>query len=431
MEYKIENQIIPGLNQDNLAASNLIIAHESGNPKNTGSNSLDAEINYMMNNWGNAFTSHFVGGGGRIVQLAHVGKLQYGAGPKANPYSYAHVELARTNNAETFKKDYAAYIWLLRKLATDAGIPKTFDVGSTVNNKGIKSHNWVSQNLGGTTHTDPFSYLASFGLSKAQFKKDVEAGSAAVKPTKPSQPAPIPRPENLGLVDYMVSKGMDASKSAREKLAVQYGIKGYDFSAGKNIALLNAIKKGKPVVSKPAASSGGSVVDYMNANGMDSSYSNRAKLAKQYGISDYKGTAGQNTTLLSKMKAGKPESEPAPSKKGDQKTTSIVTYLDSIGADSGYSNRAKLAANNGIKGYKGTAAQNTSLLKKVRGGASASISASNSKGDQKTSSVVDYLKSIKTNSSFANRKKLAAKYGIKNYTGTAAQNSQLLKKIRK
>src|SRR5699024_12761314 len=58
--------------------------------------------------------------------------------PDANTYSYEHVELARTNNAETFKKDYAAYVWLLRKLADDAGIPKTLDVGSTKFNKGIK-----------------------------------------------------------------------------------------------------------------------------------------------------------------------------------------------------------------------------------------------------------------------------------------------------
>jgi len=52
------------------------------------------------------------------------------------------------------------------------------------------------------------------------------------------------------------------------------------------------------------------------------------------------------------------------------------------------------------------------------------------KGDQKTKSVVGYLKSIGADSSLANRKKLAAKHGIKNYTGTATQNNQLLKKLR-
>jgi len=48
----------------------------------------------------------------------------------------------------------------------------------------------------------------------------------------------------------------------------------------------------------------------------------------------------------------------------------------------------------------------------------------------KGNSIVDYLKSIGQDSSFANRKKLAAKHGIKNYKGTAAQNIALLKKLR-
>ena len=56
--------------------------------------------------------------------------------------SYAQV-MARTNNAGTFKKDYAAYVWLLRKLADECGIPKTLD--KTGN--GIKTHLWVTNNL--------------------------------------------------------------------------------------------------------------------------------------------------------------------------------------------------------------------------------------------------------------------------------------------
>lgn len=44
--------------------------------------------------------------------------------------------------------------------------------------------------------------------------------------------------------------------------------------------------------------------------------------------------------------------------------------------------------------------------------------------------LVGYLESKKINSSFANRKKLAAKHSIKNYTGTAAQNNSLLAKLK-
>src|SRR5699024_12185465 len=49
---------------------------------------------------------------------------------------------------------------------------------------------------------------------------------------------------------------------------------------------------------------------------------------------------------------------------------------------------------------------------------------------QTTNSIVDYLKSIGENSSLSNRKMLAKKYGISNYSGTSAQNTKLLKAMR-
>lgn len=49
-----------------------------------------------------------------------------------------------------------------------------------------------------------------------------------------------------------------------------------------------------------------SVVDYMKANKQDASFSNRAKIAAQYGIKGYQGTAGQNTQLLNYMQTKKP-----------------------------------------------------------------------------------------------------------------------------
>jgi GH25 family lysozyme M1 (1,4-beta-N-acetylmuramidase) len=47
-----------------------------------------------------------------------------------------------------------------------------------------------------------------------------------------------------------------------------------------------------------------SLVDYMKQKGMDVSFANRSKLAKQYGITNYTGTAAQNLALLAKLKAG-------------------------------------------------------------------------------------------------------------------------------
>lgn len=179
MEYPIENRLLK-LNQRPLKGSHFIIAHDSGNPANTGKNALENEVQYMSKNaiQGGAFTSHWVGGGGKIIQLAKTGFIQFGAGAKANPYAYAQVELARTNNSEQFKKDYLAYVWLLKKLAVEAGVPLTLNSGNSVNDKGIKTHHWVSQSLGGTTHTDPDNYLAGFGITLSQFAKDLAEGYA-------------------------------------------------------------------------------------------------------------------------------------------------------------------------------------------------------------------------------------------------------------
>ena len=49
----------------------------------------------------------------------------------------------------------------------------------------------------------------------------------------------------------------------------------------------------------------------------------------------------------------------------------------------------------------------------------------------KGNSIVDGLKSVGVNSSYDNRKKIAQANGIKNYTGTAKQNTELLNKLKK
>lgn len=102
---------------------------------------------------------------------------------------------------------------------------------------------------------------------------------------------------------------------------------------------------------------------------------------------------------------------------------SIVDYLKSKGVDSSFNYRKYLAKENGIKNYSGTAEQNLKLLNILR---SKDISVNEYTG----SSIVDYLKSIGVDSSYINRKKLATENGIKNYTGTAEQNLNLLKKLR-
>ncbi len=86
---------------------------------------------------------------------------------------------------------------------------------------------------------------------------------------------------------------------------------------------------------------------------------------------------------------------------------------------------------NGEARKKSLGSNYQAVMNVINGKASApKKAASKPKGNMKTNSIVDYLKSIKVDSSFTNRKKLAAKHGIKNYSGTSSQNAQLLKKMR-
>lgn len=70
-------------------------------------------------------------------------------------------------------------------------------------------------------------------------------------------------------------------------------------------------------------------------------------------------------------------------------------------------------------GYQYLFPGNMGVLPKMVGG-----------GGYNGNSIIDYLNSVGVNSSKANRKQLADKWGIKDYTGTATQNLQLLEMLR-
>lgn len=130
----------------------------------------------------------------------------------------------------------------------------------------------------------------------------------------------------------------------------------------------------KPAQPKKQAGTGGSIVDYLISKKINSSFANRKKLAREYlGISNYSGTAKQNTDLLNAMRSGKKEQPKATNNNvSNYKGGSIVDYLNLSGnkhlGGSSFSNRKKLAETNGIRGYTGTAAQNKQLLLKLQGG---------------------------------------------------------------
>ena len=116
--------------------------------------------------------------------------------------------------------------------------------------------------------------------------------------------------------------------------------------------------------------SSASIVDALDAVGVDSSYANREKIAAANGITGYSGTPAQNTQMLNLLKAGtliKPDTSTYfPKYTGT--SVSIVDALNAVGADSSFANREKIATANGITGYSGTPEQNTQMLNLLKAG---------------------------------------------------------------
>ena len=147
-------------------------AHSTGNRGSTAQNEYD----YMMRkDLNSGFYTHVVGNG-RIIQTAPTNRGAWDVGGGWNAETYAAVELIESHaTKEAFMQDYRIYVGLLRDLAKQAGIPATLDSGDLV---GIKTHEYCTKHQPNncSDHVDPYPYLAKWGISKEQFKRDIEKG---------------------------------------------------------------------------------------------------------------------------------------------------------------------------------------------------------------------------------------------------------------
>ena len=149
------------------ASNQYIILHETGNANNTGSNSALNEAKYMKSHWNSAYT-HAIAGHDRVYIIGNPGYVAYGAGSPANGQSPFQIELSRYADKSLALKAYRNWIEISREMAKKYGIPLTLDQSGN----GVKSHKWVSDNLWGD-HQDPYGYLSSIGISKAQVAADL------------------------------------------------------------------------------------------------------------------------------------------------------------------------------------------------------------------------------------------------------------------
>ncbi|CAI3499257.1 SH3 domain-containing protein [Enterococcus cecorum] len=164
-------------------------AHSTGNRNSTAQNEADYMQRKDLNS---GYFTHVVGNG-RVIQTAPTNKGAWDVGGDFNAETYAAVELIESHKTkEEFMTDYKIYVQLLRDLAKQAGIPTTLDSSAL---EGIKTHEYCTRHQpnNGSDHVDPYPYLAKWGISREQFKKDIESGNVSAKPTptpaKPAKPA--------------------------------------------------------------------------------------------------------------------------------------------------------------------------------------------------------------------------------------------------
>lgn len=99
----------------------------------------------------------------------------WGVGYTGNQVSVAQIELAETSDWEQFRNDYATYIQVIINYCDKYSLPRDLDTGY-----GVNSHNYFTQTYGETDHTDPYGYLSSWGVSKAQLQQDLYNGYSSV-----------------------------------------------------------------------------------------------------------------------------------------------------------------------------------------------------------------------------------------------------------
>ena len=240
------------------------------------------------------------------------------------------------NSDGNFAKAVENAAALVRKIMKDEGIPLS----------NVVQHNrWSGKNCPANLRSGAKGISWSDFVSKVS-SSVVETSKPAPKPTVPSKAKTVSEMAS----EVIAGKHGNGHVARRKSLGVSQAV--YD----KVVEEVNRRAGVKPSKPKKSISK---MADEVIAGKHGVGHVNRRK---SLGISadEYKKVSEEVN-----RRAGVKTSKPA-KPKGNQTTGSIVVYLQSIGEPSSFAARKKLAAKHGIKNYTGTAAQNVSLLGKIR-----------------------------------------------------------------
>jgi len=232
------------------ASNKYLILHSTANVGASAKNNAA----YEKRTWNTAYV-HFIAGDGVVYQVGTPGYVAWGAGPRVNGLSPVQIEMEESADVAKQRRIYNTYIELARNMAKKYGIPLTLDTAGN----GVKTHNWVSHNLGGTDHSDPYGALKRIGVDKTQLAKDIANGAGSSVATKPAVSKPAAT-QSTG-IKWIAQTGTFT-------ITDPAGIKLRSGSASVKSPLLAVLKKGSVVKYNAYGYSGGYVwIRQPRANG--------------------------------------------------------------------------------------------------------------------------------------------------------------------
>jgi hypothetical protein len=236
--------------------------------------------------------------------------------------------------------------------ATNSPVPKTRGEAAALRDQGksftttanptINPEAEYNKKLGrtpGAFDADNFNNVDRVGNDKrfpelAAYKKQLQTGqvpaqTASPATTQAASPTSQPQQSGVSLTDpNSMSLGGSAAPQAQQSsganindpnsvsLGAQSTKPADDFQKKLDAdyaKFKNGTQATQPAATQPAtkSSGGGSVVNYLAGSGQKSDFASRSKMAADYGIQNYKGTAEQNTQLLNKLKSGEKPTQQA------------------------------------------------------------------------------------------------------------------------
>ena len=167
----------------------------------------------------NIASAHYALDWDSITEMIPENEVAYHAGPMAN-YKYLSIEICETNDPVRFEEAWKRATWLA------ADICKRYQWNP---DDKIRSHNWVTQTLGGTDHTDPYPFFVQFGKDMDCFIADVKTlmqekvSETKMKPQDSEKVAGILSQQWLILNQF---PGTEQAKAELERLADEVRIAG-------------------------------------------------------------------------------------------------------------------------------------------------------------------------------------------------------------